>query len=173
QNKEEIIAQADKVSSAVKQITENIDTNLDNGNSAAPAQFAPNTDLLDSAAKTILSLYDKEYGGFAGSAADPKFPQPLFLDVLYEYTNQKSQADGGPDARPTSSLAPRAIETIEHSLVAMARGGIWDQVGGGFHRYSTDGQWRVPHFEKMGYDNGQLLEAYARGFEISQDKQVK
>ncbi|MBI2825552.1 MAG: thioredoxin domain-containing protein [Planctomycetia bacterium] len=113
----------------------------------------------DAAAKTLSAIgdeFDPEYGGFGFSEADarrPKFPEPsnllFLLDVLGRADNR--------DARKMLAL----------SLDRMGRGGIRDHLGGGFHRYSTDRYWRIPHFEKMLYDNGQLLSVYARAFKQS------
>jgi len=95
-------------------------------------------------------LYDARHGGF-GTA--PKFPRPAVLHFLLRYHN----ATGNAEAREM------ALATLD----AMARGGIRDQLGGGFHRYSVDERWRVPHFEKMLYDQAQLLDAYVEAFQIS------
>ena len=89
-----------------------------------------------------MSMYDREHGGFGHA---PKFPQPVFLELLLE---------SGWDR-------PAIREAILQTLDSMALGGIHDHLGGGFHRYSVDEQWLVPHFEKMLYDNGQLASLYA------------
>ena len=95
------------------------------------------------AADTLMNLYDKTHGGFGGA---PKFPQPM---------NPAFLLAAGAESQPAIQNA------INHTLDAMARGGIHDHLAGGFHRYSTDAHWLVPHFEKMLYDNGQLLALYA------------
>ncbi|MCC6679989.1 MAG: DUF255 domain-containing protein [Phycisphaeraceae bacterium] len=92
------------------------------------------------AAEQLMKTYDREHGGFG---AAPKFPTPNHLAFLL--------------ARPE----PERRAAVHHTLHRMAHGGIYDHVGGGFHRYSTDEVWLVPHFEKMLYDNGQLMELYA------------
>jgi uncharacterized protein YyaL (SSP411 family) len=102
--------------------------------------------MLLAAERQILVGFDPAFGGF-GSA--PKFPHPGALRFL-----MARWADGG-----SSHTAHVARET----LLAMARGGICDQLGGGFHRYSVDRQWVVPHFEKMSYDNSELLTVYVEG----------
>ncbi len=100
-------------------------------------------DTLVKATQNIGRTYDRTNGGW-GSA--PKFPQPMALEfLLRRYVQQ-----------PEESI--RAL--IDHTLIAMAHGGMYDQLGGGFHRYSTDAQWLVPHFEKMLYDNSQLARVY-------------
>ena len=106
--------------------------------------------LIDSAVDHLMSMYDRTHGGF-GSA--PKFPQPVFLELLM-------QAGVG---------QPAIDAAVKSTLDAMAKGGLYDQVGGGFHRYSVDEQWLVPHFEKMLYDNGQLASVYARSHERTGD----
>src|SRR5213078_2285143 len=77
----------------------------------------------------------------------PKFPQPMIWEFVLRFWRR--------------SKNPRARQMVHTTLTMMARGGIYDQVGGGFHRYSTDEKWLVPHFEKMLYDNGQLAGVYA------------
>src|SRR6202012_4656329 len=96
--------------------------------------------LLESATKKLAARFDDEHGGFGQR---PKFPSTMSLDVLLR---------GGE--------GPRGQKALE----AMRAGGIWDQLGGGFHRYSTDERWLVPHFEKMLYDNALLLRLYVDGW---------
>jgi uncharacterized protein YyaL (SSP411 family) len=100
------------------------------------------TDQVSGAIDRLMASHDRTHGGFGGA---PKFPQPVFLELLME---------AGWDR-------PAVRDAIKHSLDEMAKGGINDHVGGGFHRYSTDEKWLVPHFEKMLYDNGQLASLYA------------
>jgi uncharacterized protein YyaL (SSP411 family) len=106
-------------------------------------------DILSSALRTFARSYDREQGGFG---AAPKFPQPMNLEFLL-----RCHVRGLPDA----------LEMVAGTLRHMALGGIYDQVGGGFHRYSTDGRWLVPHFEKMLYDNAQLARLYIRAWQVS------
>jgi uncharacterized protein len=113
---------------------------------------ALNADLLDAAAKGLLRSFDSTYGGF-GSA--PKFPQPMNLEFLLR-THART---GDPDA----------LNAVTFTLRQMARGGIYDQIGGGFHRYSVDAIWLVPHFEKMLYDNAQLSRVYLHAWQITRD----
>jgi len=101
------------------------------------------------AARTLLGQLDRVYGGF-GSA--PKFPQPVYLELLLDVRD-----NAGDEA--TRSAVDHAVRL---TLDAMATGGMNDQIGGGFHRYSVDERWLVPHFEKMLYDNAQLAGLYAR-----------
>ena len=95
--------------------------------------------FLDEAARNLVPHYDREHGGF-GTA--PKFPSPMQLEFLLRTYRRAG--------------APRALEMVLQTLTAMARGGIHDQIGGGFHRYAVDDAWLVPHFEKMLYDNALL-----------------
>ncbi|MDN5854773.1 MAG: thioredoxin domain-containing protein, partial [Actinomycetia bacterium] len=101
-------------------------------------------DELDSAVRALAGQYDGEAGGFAGS---PKFPPSMVLEFLLRYAKRTGSSD--------------ALAMVEHTCEAMARGGMYDQIGGGFARYSVDRYWRVPHFEKMLYDNALLLRLYA------------
>ncbi|XP_021095795.1 spermatogenesis-associated protein 20 isoform X3 [Heterocephalus glaber] len=101
--------------------------------------------------------YDEEYGGFAEA---PKFPIPVILSFLFSYwLGHRLTQDGS-----------RAQQMALHTLKMMANGGIRDHVGQGFHRYSTDRQWQVPHFEKMLYDQAQLAVSYSQAFQISGDE---
>jgi uncharacterized protein YyaL (SSP411 family) len=102
---------------------------------------------LDRAAEAIARGYDPEHGGF-GSA--PKFPPSMTLDFLMQNSDRYS-------------------EIIVNTLTKMAQGGIYDQIGGGFHRYSTDERWLVPHFEKMLYDNALLARLYTRAWQWKKD----
>jgi uncharacterized protein YyaL (SSP411 family) len=111
--------------------------------SAAATGDVPGAEVIDAAWNQISLTYDPVHGGFGGG---PKFPRPVIFDFLLRY-HARTGAD-----------APLAMVT--HTLRAMAAGGIYDQIGGGFHRYSVDGEWRVPHFEKMLYDQAQLVHAY-------------
>ncbi len=109
-------------------------------------------ELLDAAARKLMSGMDRDNGGF-GTA--PKFPNPISLEFLLRHY-ARSQDD-------------EALELVCLSLRKMARGGIYDQVGGGFARYSVDARWLVPHFEKMLYDNAQLSRLYLYAWQITGD----
>jgi uncharacterized protein YyaL (SSP411 family) len=114
-----------------------------------PAPGEPTAALLDAAAKALAAQTDRSHGGFG---AAPKFPHPQGLDLLL----RRSLANGD------IALRDAALLTLD----AMARGGIHDQVGGGFHRYSVDARWSVPHFEKMLYDNALLAPVYLHGYQL-------
>jgi len=110
---------------------------------------------VDAAVSQLLRMHDAADGGFG---AAPKFPQPVFLELLLAVRDRVS--DGS---------RARIDAAVRLTLDRMATGGIYDQVGGGFHRYSTDEKWLVPHFEKMLYDNAQLLSIYARASDLFRD----
>lgn len=120
--------------------------------SAPPAQSVPMDEAsLASATRKLLEGYDWEYGGWG---AAPKFPHPLAVDFLLR---RHVSGDAG------------ALEPALHALRMMARGGMYDVVGGGFARYSTDNSWRLPHFEKMLYDNALLASTYIHAWQITAD----
>jgi uncharacterized protein YyaL (SSP411 family) len=106
-------------------------------------------DLLADAFTGLRRASDPRWGGFGGA---PKFPQPMTLEFLL---------------RAHLSGRPEALDMLMTTLDRMAAGGVYDQVGGGFHRYSVDERWHVPHFEKMLYDNAQLLRAYTRAWQVT------
>lgn len=110
-------------------------------------------------AEQLADSYDSKYGGF-GSA--PKFPRPVEVQLML-YHSKKLKETGNSDG------AQEDLSMVITTLQCMARGGIHDHVGGGFHRYSVDECWHVPHFEKMLYDQGQLANVYLDGFSITKD----
>jgi hypothetical protein len=115
---------------------------------------------LDAAVRSLIDSYDWGHGGW-GTA--PKFPQPMTVEFLLRRA-----------LTPAPSREGRGeLKAITHSLKAMARGGMYDVVGGGFSRYSVDNFWRVPHFEKMLYDNAQLARAYLHAYQITGDEFFK
>jgi uncharacterized protein YyaL (SSP411 family) len=120
---------------------------------------------LDEAVRNLLKSYDWGYGGW-GSA--PKFPQPMTIEFLLRRGLQGIHPQNkAPDPKKSETNKSEALKPALHALHAMARGGIYDVVGGGFARYSTDNLWRVPHFEKMLYDNAQLALAYLHAWQIT------
>ncbi|MCI5223749.1 MAG: thioredoxin domain-containing protein, partial [Candidatus Electrothrix sp. AR4] len=108
----------------------------------------------DHAFAALTESFDHRYPGFGNA---PKFPRPAVFSFLFRYWYENENT--------------RALEMALTTLNAMARGGIHDHLGGGFHRYSVDSQWRVPHFEKMLYDQAQLATAYLDAFQITGDEQ--
>ena len=113
----------------------------------ARASRRPSRALLDAAARQLEEEFDPEHGGFGGA---PKFPSPQKLLFLLDRARREGEAG--------------ALAMAGHTLTQMARGGIFDQVGGGFCRYSTDRGWRMPHFEKMLNDNALLAYAYLEAY---------
>ena len=115
---------------------------------------------FDSCFQVFRRTYDSAHGGF-GQA--PKFPRPVAFDFLLRYSVRRV----GGEYAPSGSAHPDALEMALHTLEQMAHGGMYDQVGGGFHRYSVDEYWLVPHFEKMLYDQAQLATSYLEAFQIT------
>ena len=109
--------------------------------------------ILDEAAVNLLQMGDMTYGGFGRA---PKFPSAANISFLFRYGHLSG----------ISKFTSFALLTLRK----MAKGGIFDQIGGGFHRYSTDARWLVPHFEKMLYDNALLSVNYAEAYQITSDK---
>jgi uncharacterized protein YyaL (SSP411 family) len=113
----------------------------------------PDLQALESGFHAFEKNYDERYAGFGGA---PKFPRPVALNFLLRYY-----------ARRKNSFA---LEMSLSTLRRMANGGMYDHIGGGFHRYSTDERWHVPHFEKMLYDQAQLTVSYLEAFQITHDR---
>lgn len=126
---------------------------------AAPAEGAGKVEarLIDDAYQQIARGYDAREGGFGGA---PKFPRPVTLDFLFHVYRRSA---------PNSEAGEAALGMALLTLRKMAAGGMHDQLGGGFHRYSVDALWRVPHFEKMLYDQAQLASAYLDAYQITGD----
>jgi uncharacterized protein YyaL (SSP411 family) len=116
----------------------------------APAALAQET--LEAAVRALERTYDLAHGGWG---AAPKFPQPMTLEFLLRM--HVRTGEGSP------------LRMVQSTLAQMARGGIFDHLGGGFHRYATDANWLVPHFEKMLYDNAQLARVYTHAWQVSGD----
>ncbi|HEU4673603.1 MAG TPA: thioredoxin domain-containing protein [Candidatus Limnocylindrales bacterium] len=111
--------------------------------------------VLDAAAANAETSFDARTGGWGGA---PKFPQPMTIEFLLRRAVRGDE---------------RSLAVARRSLDAMAAGGIHDQLGGGFHRYSTDARWLVPHFEKMLYDNAQLARAYVHAWQLTGDRRYE
>src|SRR6202521_5242274 len=108
--------------------------------------------VVDAVVESALHLFDEQHGGFGQS---PKFPHASAVDLLLE--------------RYQSTRNPKLLHVAERTLEGMALGGVYDQLAGGFHRYSVDERWLVPHFEKMSYDNSELLKNYLHGWQVTQN----
>ncbi|MFV1994399.1 MAG: thioredoxin domain-containing protein [Verrucomicrobiales bacterium] len=114
--------------------------------------------LIDSGLASLSASYDPRFGGFGSR---PKFPQPVMLDFLFDHYAAAGAAPG--------SEASDGLEMALETLRKMALGGIHDHIGGGFHRYSVDRFWHVPHFEKMLYDQAQIASLYLDAYHITAD----
>ena len=106
-------------------------------------------DTLRAALRALQQSFDEWHGGWGGA---PKFPQPMVLEFLLRYYHQTGN--------------PQALVMVAQTLEAMARGGMYDQLGGGFHRYSVDDHWLVPHFERMLYDVAHLARVYLHAWQV-------
>ncbi|MFM7062154.1 MAG: thioredoxin domain-containing protein [Actinomycetes bacterium] len=137
--REELLGQAERLAEHVRRPVP-----------AAEGDEVPGVDVLDRAAEGLLAAYDESWGGFGRA---PKFPQAMGIDHLLRHHLR------------TGSAA--SLDAAVGSLDAMAAGGIYDHLGGGFSRYSVDGQWLVPHFEKMLYDNALLARTYLHAWQIT------
>ena len=135
----------DKLEEYAQKITEGIQSMDELPIIADSAAF--NQEVIQQTAKTVIGEMDLQLGGRKGA---PKFPMPVIQSFLLSYDQQFKD--------------PAAAKVVETTLNNMAKGGIFDQLGGGFARYSTDDKWLVPHFEKMLYDNAQLLSIYAQAY---------
>jgi uncharacterized protein len=116
----------------------------------APGSWTPR--IIDDLTGAILQHFDAHHGGFGSG---PKFPHSATIDLLLE--------------RHQAARDPQLLLAAQTTLEKMARGGVYDQLGGGFHRYSVDERWLVPHFEKMSYDNSELLKNYLHGYGVTRN----
>ncbi len=133
--------------------------------------------IVDTILESARKMFDGVNGGF-GSA--PKFPHPAALDLVMEQYARLNEGGSrtltrfdGAEPRPQSDSATDAEDLrliFAHTLEKMARGGVYDQLAGGFHRYSVDERWIVPHFEKMCYDNSELLKNYIHAYQATGDE---
>lgn len=141
----------EKIQKAVESIKEGFKKSQD----FASGKF-PGTEAIDYAAEQLAMRFDDEFGGFGNA---PKFPSPhnlMFLLRHWKHTGEQRFLDG-----------------VINTLNAMRLGGIWDHIGFGFHRYSTDREWLVPHFEKMLYDQALLMKAYTEAWQITKNPLFK
>src|SRR5205807_2623591 len=145
ENHDNIVEQGGKIVAALQE-----------SQSAAPTQGEIDAATLEAAYRQIDRSYDPKEGGFGNA---PKFPRPVTLNFL-----TRSYARD-----PKSDSAKHSLEMALFTLRKMAAGGMHDHIGGGFHRYSVDRYWHVPHFEKMLYDQAQLAVAYLDAYQITRD----
>lgn len=140
----------------IQQTADSVLSELKRSTTAAAASEPLSMELLDIAAKGIVQNYDTINGGFGGA---PKFPPAMSLEFLL-HTNYRTGDQMG-------------LQIVGDTCRKMAEGGIYDQLGGGFHRYSTDARWLVPHFEKMLYDNALLSRLYLHYYQVSGDEMTR
>jgi uncharacterized protein len=146
-------AERDKVAQSAETLT----TRLRAAERIGSSSSVPGAEALDRTVKQFRDAFDPRHGGFGDA---PKFPRPSeLLFLLREHAR-----NGGREGADTS-----ARDMVLRTLRAMALGGMRDHVGGGFHRYAVDSAWRVPHFEKMLYDQAQLVLAFVEGSQVSGD----
>ena len=138
ERRNDLVASAEEITAALHQVQESQNESI------------PDISFLYQGYEELLLRFDPEYGGFGRA---PKFPAPHTLLFLLRFWKRTGTT--------------RALMMVEKTLGAMRSGGIFDQVGGGFHRYSTDAQWRVPHFEKMLYDQALLVMAYTEAYQAT------
>ncbi|MBS1517630.1 MAG: thioredoxin domain-containing protein [Bacteroidetes bacterium] len=143
--REEVISSGDKIVSKLQQL---IDSRL-GGNGHRKLTH----DELDNAFKSIVNIYDDEEGGFGKGN---KFPRPVVYNFLLDYYYHKKEF--------------KALDIVTYTLKKMYEGGMYDHLEGGFHRYSVDHFWRVPHFEKMLYDQAQLISTYIDTYLVTKNK---
>jgi uncharacterized protein YyaL (SSP411 family) len=144
-DREHIVASSDKIIGQLQSAIE-----------VAGSAASVSDSVARKAYNQFASQFDAKFGGFGGA---PKFPRPVTLNFLFDFYGNDPQSKEG----------KRALEMSIFTLRKMAEGGIHDHIGGGFHRYSTDQFWHVPHFEKMLYDQAQLANAYLEAFQITRD----
>lgn len=144
----EVIETANNITNIIETVTNRAFTSL--------ATSEIKHSLIADGIAHLKKTYSQDYGGFG---AAPKFPSPANLEFLlreYKHTSDES-----------------LLKMVTHTLDMMAYGGMYDQIGGGFHRYSVDAKWLVPHFEKMLYDNAQLAKIYLQAYQITEKPQYR
>ena len=152
---DEVIGNANEITKIIEAVTNKAFT-------------AVNTSELERSAITtavehLKKTYDHVNGGFD---AAPKFPSPANLEFLLREYKLKSRSENPPTDNEL------LLKMVTHTLDMMAYGGMYDQIGGGFHRYSVDEKWLVPHFEKMLYDNAQLAKIYLQAYQLTEKPPV-
>jgi uncharacterized protein len=161
QNRAKVDSSAENVSKALEDIVGG------KGGDGEPSELSPT--LPEDAYQYFCRAFDPRDGGF-GSA--PKFPRVVQFPFLFRYYKAKTKKEAketGVAGATANNAGEKALEMALYTLRKMAQGGIYDHLGGGFARYSVDAEWRVPHFEKMLYDNAQLLSTYAEAWQITKD----
>ena len=149
ENHDKIVDQGGKIVEALRE-----------SQSATTAEGKIDAAILDAAYRQLERSYDSKEGGFGNA---PKFPRPVAFNFLTRFYERDTNGESG----------KHALEMTLFTLRKMAAGGMHDHIGGGFHRYSVDRYWHVPHFEKMLYDQAQLAIAYLDAFQITRDRQYE
>jgi uncharacterized protein len=149
ENHDKIVDQGGKIVEALRE-----------SQSATTAEGKIDAAILDAAYRQLERSYDSKEGGFGNA---PKFPRPVAFNFLTRFYARDTNGESG----------KHALEMTLFTLRKMAAGGMHDHIGGGFHRYSVDRYWHVPHFEKMLYDQAQLATAYLDAFQITRDRQYE
>jgi uncharacterized protein YyaL (SSP411 family) len=139
--RQELVDSSDKISEVLASLT------------GSTEKETLSADMLQAGFDYFRATFDATNGGFGPA---PKFPQPTNLSMLLSYWHRTNDT--------------QALQMVEKTLDAMAKGGIYDHIGGGFHRYATDGQWLVPHFEKMLYDQALVSKVYLQAYQATGNK---
>jgi uncharacterized protein len=154
-----LVAAADAYRNRRAQIEESagrMRTALQRSSLLGPSEGSLDAIIADQAVQGLARNYDSFNGGFGDA---PKFPQPMNLSFLLRYHWRTGNT--------------QALEMVTHTLRKMARGGMYDQLGGGFHRYSVDERWHTPHFERMLYDSAQLARLYVEAWQVTGDADLR
>ncbi|MEP0987272.1 thioredoxin domain-containing protein [Ekhidna sp.] len=146
----------DKINESAEAFTQNLQAKESEKYKLEGTDYTLSTEELNALFQNLEKKFDRVDGGIKKS---PKFPMPSVWQSLATYYHQTKNED--------------ALKHLEFTLEKIADGGIYDHIGGGFARYSTDEEWHVPHFEKMLYDNGQLLSLYANGYKLTKNTKFK
>ena len=152
-DRQKLITSGDQLSEAIREHASSSGVPGKESDPARRSADLPDAAMLDRLAQSYRATFDPREGGFGGA---PKFPMPVDHNFLLRYFARTKNSD--------------ALEMSVFTLRRMAAGGIHDQLGGGFHRYSTDDRWHVPHFEKMLYDNAQLAVNYLEAYLITKEE---
>ncbi len=169
---DEVLESANQISETIAMVTSKVFTSL----TAKPLSRSLITGALD----YLQTNYSRTYGGFGNA---PKFPNPANLELLLSEYQRASGLQTPPTRdgsyqralglQPVPTRDTSSLKIATHTLDMMAYGGMYDQIGGGFHRYSVDAKWLVPHFEKMLYDNAQLAKVYLRAYQLTQEPRYR
>ena len=152
-----------EVIEAAEQISDTIELATSRGFTALTTKPLDRS-LTTAAVDYLRPAYSHAYGGFGGA---PKFPSPANLEFLLSEYERRSELQTPPTENES------LLKMVTHTLDMMAYGGMYDQIGGGFHRYSVDEKWLVPHFEKMLYDNAQLAKLYLQAHQLTQEPRYR